>query len=305
MNYSAALLFRGAMNIGLLSVRHRVRVRPPRARPPPSRRDNRGFALLVVLWSLVLIAFMVADLTAGGRTETRIAENLVANGVVAAAADGGIDAAIFNLTDPPASRRWPIGGAAQQITIGKTKLVVRLANEATWINPNPAAPPLMEALLRALAIDPERAHALAAAIAEWVGTVAVARPQQAVLADYRAAGLDYGPPGAPLQSLDELGRVVGMTPEILAALRPHLTLFGPAIPDPNSSDPVVAQALAAVREAAAVPLANQPPPDLTTIRITATAEARGGAQVTRLAVVRFGAMLPRGYDVLFWGSEPR
>src|SRR5579871_2637148 len=231
MNYSAALLFRGAMNIGLLSVRHRVRVRPPRARPPPSRRDNRGFALLVVLWSLVLIAFMVADL--------------------AAAADGGIEAAIFNLTDPTASRRWPIGGAAQQITIGKTKLVVRLANEATWINPNPAAPPLMEALLRALAIDPERAHALAAAIAEWVGTVAVARPQQAVLADYRAAGLDYGPPGAPLQSLDELGRVVGMTPEILAALRPHLTLFGPAIPDPNSSDPVVAQALAAVREAAA------------------------------------------------------
>jgi Tfp pilus assembly protein PilX len=42
------------------------------------RRDD-GFALLIVLWTLVLIAFVVGHLIATGRTEIRIASNLVAN----------------------------------------------------------------------------------------------------------------------------------------------------------------------------------------------------------------------------------
>ena len=40
-----------------------------------------------------------------------------------------------------------------------------------------------------------------------LGSAGVARPQDTVLAEYRAAGLDYGPPGAPLETLDELGQV--------------------------------------------------------------------------------------------------
>jgi hypothetical protein len=44
-----------------------------------------------------------------------------------------------------------------------------------------------------------------------------------------AAGLDHGPPAEPLESLSELGRV-RMTPDILAAIWPHLTLHGPPWP---------------------------------------------------------------------------
>ena len=39
-------------------------------------RSSAGFALLIVLWTLVLIAFLVLHLTASGRTEIRIASNL-------------------------------------------------------------------------------------------------------------------------------------------------------------------------------------------------------------------------------------
>ncbi len=71
------------------------------------RRDG-GFALIVVLWTLVLIAFIVAHLTANGRTEIRIASNLVANSAAMAAADGAIFAAIYNLSDPHpnSAGRW-------------------------------------------------------------------------------------------------------------------------------------------------------------------------------------------------------
>jgi general secretion pathway protein K len=272
-------------------------------RPVVWRRSG-GFALLVVLWTLVLIAFIVAHLTASGRTEIRIAGNLVADAVAQAADDGAIFAAIFNQLDPNPDQRWPLNGQAREVTIGNRRVMVQLEDEAGRINPSTASAALLEALLRTTGSDAESARRLAAAIGEWVGSAAVARPHDAVLADYQAAGLDYGPPGEPFETLDELGRVIGMTPAVLAEIRPHLTLFGPPAPNPANADPVVAAALAESAQTAQAPLpANQPPPDLLTVRITATAVGPGTARSTRRAVVRVGAMLPGGYAVLAWGGS--
>jgi general secretion pathway protein K len=266
-------------------------------------RQSRGFALIIVLWTLVLIAFIVAQLTSSGRTEIRIADNLVADAVAEAADDGAIFAALFNLANPDPAQRWPLDGTIHELTIGNSRVMVRLEDEAGRINPNSASPALLEALLRVTGSDPESARRLAGAISEWVGSAPVARPQNAVLADYNAAGLDYGPPSAPIETLDELGRVMGMTPAVLAAIRPHLTLFGPPEPNPASADPVVAAALAEISAAPQTPIpANQPPPDLLTVRIEASAVGPGSARVMKTAIARVGAMLPGGYSVLAWGS---
>jgi general secretion pathway protein K len=259
----------------------------------------------VVLWTLVLIAFIVAHLTASGRTEMRIAGNLVADAVAEAADDGAIFAAIFNQLDANPDQRWPLNGEVHELTIGNSRVKVQLEDEAGRINPSTASPALLEALLRTTGSDPESARRLAAAIGEWVGSELTQRSgQNALLAEYRAAGLDYGPPGEPLETLDELGRVLGMTPAVLAAIRPHLTLFGPPQPNPASADPVVAAALAAIPHAPQAPVAaSQPPPDLLTVRITATATGPGNARVTKTAIVRVGATLPGGYAVLAWGGS--
>jgi general secretion pathway protein K len=283
-----------------------VRLSAPIIRIPARFRGSEGrsggFALLVVLWSLVLIAFVVAHVATSGRTEIRIAENLVVNAAAEAAADGAIWAAIFNQSDPKPEQRWPIT-VAHEVDIGRARVKLQLQDEASWINPNTAPPQLLEALLRATGSDHANARTLAEAVAEWVGTVAVARPQNQIFADYRAAGLTYGPPGAPLETIDELGRVLGMTPVILAAIQPHLTLFGPPQPNLHSSDPIVAEALAQLPKTGVLPPANPLPPDLATMRITATAIGPGNARITRTAIVRLGAMLPRRYDVLYWGRE--
>jgi general secretion pathway protein K len=275
-------------------------------RRPPSATiccQSGGFALIIVLWTLVLIAFVVAQLTSSGRTEIRIAGNLVSDAVAEAADDGAIFAALFNLADPNPAQRWPLDGTPHELTIGNSRVMVRLEDEAGRINPNSASPALLEALLRVTGSDPETARRLAGAIGEWVGSAPVARQQNAVLAEYSAAGLDYGPPSAPLETLDELGRVIGMTPAVLAAIRPHLTLFGPPEPNPASADPVVAAALAEISAAPQAPVpANQPPPDLLTVRIEASAVGPGNARVSKTAIARVGAMLPGGYSVLAWGS---
>jgi general secretion pathway protein K len=69
-------------------------------------RRSRGFALLLVLWVLVLIAFLVAQVTAAGRTELRIAGNLYANAAAEAALEGAVNEAVFHLSDPQPGRRW-------------------------------------------------------------------------------------------------------------------------------------------------------------------------------------------------------
>jgi general secretion pathway protein K len=277
----------------------------PRASlPAASPRRSRGFALLIVLWTLVLIAFLVAHITASGRTEIRIADNLIDNAVARTAADGAISAAIFNLSNPRPEQRWPLDGALRPLAVGDSRVELRLEDEASRINPNLASPLFLQALLQTLGVTPQIAQRLAGAIAEWVGSAQDPRPPEAVLADYRAAGLDYQPPGAPLESLDELGRVLGVTPAVLAALRPHLSLYAPAEPSRRSSDTVVAAALATATQSGEAATPTEPtPPDVVTARITAVASGPGKARIERVAVVRIGASLANGYAILAWGDR--
>jgi hypothetical protein len=76
--------------------------------------------------------------------------------------------------------------------------------------------------------------------------------------------------------------------------------FGPPQPNAASTDPFVAAALSETANAETVPSASQPPPDVLTTRITVTAFGSRNTPVIRSAIVRFGALLPRGYEVLAW-----
>jgi general secretion pathway protein K len=265
--------------------------------------DSRGFALLIVLWTMALLAFIVAELTASSRTEVKIAQNLVGNAVAQAAADGAVFEAIFKLSNPSEGRRWRLDGRAHLVVIGHSRVRVTLTNEAGRINPNLASEALLEALLRVTGSDTEAAHRLATAIEEWVGRKAVPGGPAAGLAEYRAAGLDYGPPGQPLDTLGELSEVLGITPSVLAEIGPHLTLYGAAQPDPRAADPVVAAALALAsptlpslpRFAVAAP---PPFPLLLTVRIAAAARGPGDARASTLVIARVGSLLPSGYVVL-------
>ena len=248
----------------------------------------------------MLIGFLVAHVTASGRTEIAIAQNLVANAVAEAAADGAIAQAIFAATDPRPDQRWAADGGVRRLTVGDCGVEVRLQDEAGRVNPNTASPALLEALLRATGSDPATAARLAEAIAEWIGSAPGAQPPDRLLAEYRAAGLDYGPPGEPMESLDELGRVRGMTPAVFAALLPHLTLYGPPEPNRAAADPIVAAAID--RLAPAAGSSTGPVPATLTLRLTALARGPGNAEVIRTAIIRTDPTLPEGYVVLVWQS---
>ena len=259
-----------------------------------------GFALIIVLWALVLISFITAHLLGNGRVELRIATNLVANAATEAAADGATYHAIFNLMSPQPDRRWDLDGAVRELAVGGIPVSVSIDDESARINPNLAPPAVLEALFRVTGSDPETARRLTAAIGVWVGAPATpARTPETTLSEYRSAGLDYMPPGEPLETLDELQRVIGMTPATFAAIQPYLSLYAALEPNPARATPVV---LAAMAQAGVEGSGTAVPATTQIARIMVEAKGPNNARAGRIAIVRI-APPQQLYVVLSWARN--
>ena len=258
------------------------------------QRGQSGFALLIVLWLLVPLSVLFLILSGTARSDTQLTGNLRDAAKLEALADGAINTAIFDLMqsrDALGTITTRLQGAA---------LGVQVISQSGLVNPNVASVELLRALLVRLGVQSAQAEGVAAAIVDWRSPGQRARPNGAKTAEYRAAGRDYGPPGAPFETLDELQDVLGMTPQIAAALRPYLTLYADRDPDPALAPPLVRAALG---DLGARLIGQSDPGDV--FQITAVARGGTGALVGRRAVVRIGFTANgRGWRVLAWSNAP-
>lgn len=300
-------------------------------RPIRSRGGRRGFALIAVLWFLVVLAAVGTYLMANARSETALAHNILVGAKAEALADAGIAQAVYNLTEPLPDRRWTLDGEPHRLALLGGEVTIRLGDETQKINPNFASEALLAALFESLGVERAEARRLGAAVADWVDHDDVTRPGGAEKKQYDDAGKGYAPPNAPIESLDELRLVLGMTPEIFAAARPFLTIYTQAeAPDAKTAPPAIRRALqiaeqirresdvthepgdetdeaAAGSSDSASPSASEPAsedlagsdkPVIADIEVTA--RHSGGAFVRR-AVLKLDPGNPKGYAVLDWG----
>lgn len=262
-------------------------------------RRERGFALLVVLWALVLISLLVLRLTAAGSGEARLGANLRKAAVAEADADGAFAEACVRLMARAGG--WSLAGGHHELPVPGGRASVTVANEAGKVDINNAAPTLLAGLLESLGDSSETAATLAQSIVGWRTPMGPAQTGPA-LAPYRRAGLAYGPPGEPFESVEELALVQGMTPALLDRLRPHVTVFGLGDPVLALADPVVRRAAAGAGEVEAGPGA---PSDLDgddVVSLTVTIHA-DGAVFTRRGIVQLEpGVAPAPYRVLTWAQ---
>jgi hypothetical protein len=122
-------------------------------REPDRHSKKAGFALILVIWLLVLIGSIGAYLVANGRAETAIAFNMRAAASAEALADAGIARVVFNQTDPKTSSRWQLNGEVYRITLPAGSLEIRLEDETQKINPNLASETLLAALFEVCGTD--------------------------------------------------------------------------------------------------------------------------------------------------------
>jgi general secretion pathway protein K len=243
---------------------------------------ERGFALLIVLWTLVLLALLGTRIVAAGRYDTRLARNLIDAAVLEAETEGAVQQTIFQMLLPGVGR-WTADGTTHVVRVGRAVVTIRLEDESGKVNPNIASEPLLAALLIQVGAPRATANAVAAAIVDWRTAGTEPRPLGAKAPQYAAAGRDYGPPGSDFRDLDELGSVLGMTPVLLARLRPHMTVYSDTDPDGSSSDKIVTAALGETGMVTASGAAG-----LEVVTIIAEARGLGNAAFGERVVVRLG-----------------
>jgi general secretion pathway protein K len=188
-------------------------------------RGEEGIALIAVLWMLTLLSVVAAALSLETRSSTRIARNMAGNAAARAAADAGIQRAILNLLAPDADTTFRADGTVNDWHFADSDVRISLRNEGVKVNLNQAREVALVALFSSVGVDLDKAQSLADAIADFRDADDLKHLHGAEKAEYRAAGLAWGPKNADFEAVEELQQVLGMTAAIYERVAPDLTTY--------------------------------------------------------------------------------
>lgn len=262
---------------------------------------ERGFALLLVLWTMSLLALLATQVTAAGRTELRLSSALTAQAHLQSAADAAIYETIWHLMDGPES--WqPDMGAAHLAEHG-IDVDVTIVDDRGKLDLNAASGDLAAAFFAVLGANRDTAQTLAARLTEWrTGQLPQDDAGRTMRLTPPPVPSPWGPPGRDLQRLDELRLIPGMTDPFYRAMLPHLVLHLDQGPLYRVADAVVRAAMDTDQRERQV---SQAPPD-PRIGYVVHLRARAvlaGAAVSREAEIRISGTIGHDmarYRVLSW-----
>ena len=231
-------------------------------------RGERGLALILVLWSLMLLTAVAVSFGYAVRVETAVGSALSDQVRAEAVAASGVRRAILGVLTEDKEARWPVDGRVREIPWPDAVLRASVRSESAKIDLNHAPKELLMGLFTNLLPGGE-------AVAEALADAVIARREQ-VAAQAPAATTRRGLPTAPpatarpptaapaatataaagrlaFRSVDELAQLPGFTPDGIWRLRPYLTVHGgKAKVDAASADVEVLAAVPGVSRDAAV-----------------------------------------------------
>jgi len=192
----------------------------------PVRRWRRGFALVTVLWALVLLMIMAASFSQSLQRDSRLVRYNEDRAKGLALTDAGVHYALMMLSLPDPHRRWRSDGTLYTPNLPGGRLRIRIFDEAGKFDLNAAQEPtLRELLAKVIGDQQDRVDALTAAILDWRDPDDLVHLNGAEEAEYRQADKGHVPRNTNFQALEELQMVLGMTPAIYKRLEPVLTIY--------------------------------------------------------------------------------
>lgn len=261
---------------------------PRPAAPRDPRRTERGVALVVVLWTLVMLSMLTIGFSLSSRTEARVAANGAEEIRLRALLHGGVELAVLGLGTAEDNRGWRADDTPYPAEIGDDRITVRIRDEAGRVDLNRADEETLTRLITVVLGTPEAAPRLVTAILRRRGGAQAAPGQPAGGDNANGQNGNRPPPAAraapardpdnpdelarPFQSAEELRTVPGVSRTLADALMPLVTVLSPAGGiNPFAADPLVLQALPGVTraQADAVVRARQQNPAPTPERLAA------------------------------------
>jgi len=293
------------------------------------RRAQQGIALIAVLWLTVLLTVIASGFAFSMHGEAVAARNALSLAQARVAADGAVERVAYELTRPRnLPDVWQADGAPHTWAEGDVNITTWSTDESARIDLNTANDLLLHGLLVTIGgLDPIAADSVLAAILDWKDPDDLKRPNGAEEADYRAAGKNYAPANAPFDTVGELARVLGVTPELVARIADTVTVYArqPGVNTatasrdvllaiPNMTPEIVDQFIAQRNDALANKLPVPPLPQaqgfasgaVPVFRIKAQAVMPDGVTFVRDAVLRLSVDPRRPVIAYLWqeGARP-
>ncbi|MGH8051320.1 MAG: general secretion pathway protein GspK [Arenimonas sp.] len=209
------------------------------------RSYQKGIALLLVLWMLIILVGIIGVFALTASTERQQGKLLARTVQARYAAEGGIDVATLRLGNADPLLQWVPDNRVYKYTVDKTQIEIRTVDESGKVDINVAGADVIYSLLLAVGADAQKAQTISSAIMDWRDPDdLLTLPGGAEDDQYEAADRPYGSKDGAFQTIAELQQVLGMTPELFAKLQPFITIYsGLARPNPSFAAPEVLAAL--------------------------------------------------------------
>jgi general secretion pathway protein K len=192
----------------------------------PQTQRERGLALVLVMWIVVVMSLIAGNFLFTMRTEVRVAQNSLAVSRAEAVADAAVHRAVFDLFKfTNQDEVWKRDGQWHEWGYDGASVRVRLLDESGKIDINTASDPLLKGLFQAQGIEEEEALKLVEAMRDWIDPDNVRRQRGAEEPEYQAAGLPYKPANSWFQTTEELQLVLGMTPALFQRISGLITVY--------------------------------------------------------------------------------
>jgi len=193
--------------------------------------SQRGFIIIAVLWILVALSALAAIFSVYLTNSARalgVADIGVERDAVMSAS---LELTAYQLLSADEKSR-PAQGSFR-FKLDNADALVTYTSEAARLDLNNASKEMLDGLFEVLGVEPKAAGELADRIVGWrtqpksSGAANVPpNPAKDEGSLYLAAGLNYGPRGAPFAHVNELSLVLGATPAIVERVLPFVTVFG-------------------------------------------------------------------------------
>ena len=220
-------------------------------------RGSRGFALILVIWALVLLTSLATGFALAIRHEIRVAGDMASIAQAEATASATLHAAAFMLSLAEPTDRWKADKQWRKVPWPDADIGVRVQSESGKIDINLAPRELFNGLFTQF-MSPGRSETLTDALLDWRDGDDDPEPSGAEQEDYSRAGYTYGPANASFNSVNELRRVLGFDYPTVEMLKPYLTVHSkrPRI-NVHGADAVVLMAIPGIDRAIATMLLAQ------------------------------------------------
>jgi general secretion pathway protein K len=196
-------------------------------------RRQKGIALVLVLWVLLLVTISTGAYTLMARMDQLEAHTVISGTRARMAAEGGLNLAVLGLRDPDELTRLIPDGRPYFYEISDVVVEIALTDERGKVDINVADEETLMRLFSGHGMAEGDAALLAAAVLDWADKDEIERANGAELPAYESLGFAVGPGNRPFIMVEEILQVIGMTWELYQKIEPGISVYSEkGLPDP-------------------------------------------------------------------------